>query len=340
MGVTPENLFFAPCSRSNKQNTFPQFQNTVLNGIDPDAYEESPNFDEDRIAVWGVVSGNKSKWDHMIPGDVVLFYTKQRVYTHMARVVEKQHNAELARRIWKTYDEGRRVADINEPWPYIFYLDSVEQVDIPSSDIHADIGWDTYYPQSFTRVIDRRREMILEKYGSIAACLRHHREHSSVEDPDEVGELTTSLLEPDVEVPNLTTDEDEYETQRRRTRSRAFRDAVRAAYDDQCAFCGSRRRTVAGTPEVEAAHIYPRSENGVDDLRNGIALCKFHHWAFDSGWATLNTSHEIEIRDKPDREAYDDLQHLDGQSIRSPEQERYKPEEKFIEAHRELHGFE
>lgn len=223
-----------------------------------------------------------------------------------------------------------------------FYLDNIQEVDIPSPDIHADIGWETYYPQTFTRVIDRRREMILEKYDSIAACLRHHREYSSVEDPDEADELTSALLEPDVEEPSLTTDDDGYETQRRRTRSRAFRDAVRAAYDEQCAFCGSSRRTVAGTPEVEAAHIYPRSENGVDDLQNGIALCKFHHWAFDSGWTTLNPSCkiEIEIRNKPSREAYDDLRHLEGQPIYSPDQERYKPGEKFIEAHREFHGFE
>ncbi|MFC7070618.1 HNH endonuclease [Halobaculum lipolyticum] len=340
MAVTPENLFFAPCSRSNKENTFPQFQNTVLDGIDPDAYDEAPDFDHDRISVWGVVSGNKAKWDHMRPGDVVLFYTKQRMYTHAARVVETQHNADLARRIWTTYDEGRRVADLDEPWPYIFYLDRVEQVDIPSPDIHADIGWDTYYPQSFTRVIDRRREKILERYGSIAACLRHHRQDSSVEDPVEADELTSELLESDTAEPDLTADDDEYETQRRRTRSRAFRDAVRTAYDEQCAFCGSRRETIAGTPEVEAAHIYPRSENGVDDLRNGIALCKFHHWAFDSGWATLTPSHEIEIRDKPDREAYDDLQQLDGKSIHSPAQERHTPGAKFIEAHREFHGFD
>lgn len=65
MSITPENLLFAPCSRSNKENTSPQFRNTVFDGTDPDIYKEAPDFDQDQLAVWGVVSGNKSQWDHM-----------------------------------------------------------------------------------------------------------------------------------------------------------------------------------------------------------------------------------------------------------------------------------
>jgi len=45
--------------------------------------------------------------------------------------------------------------------------------------------------------------------------------------------------------------------------------------------------------EVEAAHIVPHSSNGKDDILNGLALCRLHHWAFDVGWFTLEDNFKI-----------------------------------------------
>jgi putative restriction endonuclease len=45
--------------------------------------------------------------------------------------------------------------------------------------------------------------------------------------------------------------------------------------------------------EVEAAHIVPHSANGKDDILNGLALCRLHHWAFDVGWFTLEDNFKI-----------------------------------------------
>ncbi len=39
--------------------------------------------------------------------------------------------------------------------------------------------------------------------------------------------------------------------------------------------------------EVEAAHIVPHSFKGKDDIWNGLALCRLHHWAFDVGWFAI-----------------------------------------------------
>lgn len=336
--VTPNNLFLAPCSRTHKEGTYRHFRETVLDGIDPATHENIPEFEGDQISVWGVVSGNQSHWDNMQFGDIVLFYSKTKVYTHMGTVVQKQESADLADHIWTTYDEGRLVADLDEPWPYIFYLTNVKEVNIPSQALHSDIGWETYYPQKFTRVIDKRRTMIEEKYGSIAACLRHHRMETSVSEPDKVEAETSRLLDPSSKNPPLTEDQS-YTEQEKRIRSRALREAIYEAYDESCAFCGSQRRTFAGTPEVETAHIYPKSEDGIDDVRNGIALCRFHHWAFDTGWAAIDEDYQILIRARPEYEAYDDLQHLHNHRINLPDETELYPHQKFIEAHQELHGF-
>jgi len=71
-------------------------------------------------------------------------------------------------------------------------------------------------------------------------------------------------------------------------RDRAFRQAILEAYGYRCAVCGMKIYSPNNLQwEVEAAHIVPRSSNGKDDILNGIALCRLHHWTFDVGWFTL-----------------------------------------------------
>ena len=79
-------------------------------------------------------------------------------------------------------------------------------------------------------------------------------------------------------------------------RTRGFRMAVVDAYDCKCAFCGLKINSPDSLLwEVEAAHIVPHSENGKDDLLNGVALCRLHHWAFDAGWFTLEDDFTIRV---------------------------------------------
>jgi putative restriction endonuclease len=63
-------------------------------------------------------------------------------------------------------------------------------------------------------------------------------------------------------------------------RVQAFRRVVLRAYDYRCAACGLRV-IIDDLALVEAAHLIPWVESRDDDPRNGIALCKNHHWAMD-----------------------------------------------------------
>ena len=77
-------------------------------------------------------------------------------------------------------------------------------------------------------------------------------------------------------------------------RNRAFKQAIREAYDFKCAVCGMKIYSPNTLQwEVEAVHIVPHSKNGKDDLLNGLALCRLHHWAFDVGWFTLEDNFKI-----------------------------------------------
>lgn len=81
----------------------------------------------------------------------------------------------------------------------------------------------------------------------------------------------------------------------RRIRSQAFSDLVKAAYSQRCVVCGESRKDAHGRPEVQAAHIYPVEKEGPDDVRNGMALCRLHHWAFDGALFGVGTDLVVRV---------------------------------------------
>jgi putative restriction endonuclease len=62
---------------------------------------------------------------------------------------------------------------------------------------------------------------------------------------------------------------------------------VEQAYDGRCALTGVRMTNGNGRAEVDAAHIQPVAAGGPDATRNGLALMKSMHWAFDRGLVSL-----------------------------------------------------
>lgn len=169
---------------------------------------------------------------------------------------------------------------------------------------------------------------------------QHEKGPETAEPSQETVETERTQLENALdEGPRLTEDEEEYTEARRRARDSAFSELVREAYGGTCAICGSSRETPDGNQEVEAAHIYPKQEGGADDVRNGIALCKLHHWAFDTGWLAISDEYEILVQDEPDRDGYYEFKQLEGDTLHLPDTGEAKPHRKFLEQHREIHGF-
>jgi putative restriction endonuclease len=46
---------------------------------------------------------------------------------------------------------------------------------------------------------------------------------------------------------------------------------------------------------VDAAHIVPFAVSHNDDPRNGLALCKNHHWGFDAGWFSASDDRRVVV---------------------------------------------
>lgn len=63
----------------------------------------------------------------------------------------------------------------------------------------------------------------------------------------------------------------------RARRNPKFRKEVLQKYNYTCIVCGTMEEKI-----LEAAHIRAVSENGSDDVKNGVCLCANHHRLFDS----------------------------------------------------------
>lgn len=118
---------------------------------------------------------------------------------------------------------------------------------------------------------------------------------------------------------------------RHRLHQRAFRERVLLAYRHQCALCRLRHSEL-----LDAAHIVPDAEpEGKPVVRNGIALCRLHHAAFDRFFLAVRPDHTVEVR--PDILKESDgptLQHaiqgLHGQPIVLPRRLVEQPDIEFL----------
>ena len=78
-------------------------------------------------------------------------------------------------------------------------------------------------------------------------------------------------------------------------RRAGFRQAVMQIYDYTCAVCALNIRASSGESVTDAAHIIPFSVSYNDDIRNGMSLCKLHHWAFDAGLISVSETYQVVV---------------------------------------------
>ena len=71
-----------------------------------------------------------------------------------------------------------------------------------------------------------------------------------------------------------------------------FRSRVLFAYEKQCSVCRLRH-----VPLLDAAHIVPDSDpEGLPVVPNGLAMCKIHHAAYDSGIIGIRPDLTVDVR--------------------------------------------
>lgn len=111
-----------------------------------------------------------------------------------------------------------------------------------------------------------------------------------------------------------------------------FRRQVIHAYERRCAVCRLPFEEL-----LDAAHIKPDSDGGIAHVRNGLALCKIHHGAFDTNIMGISPDYVVAIRESV-LQTFDGptLQHslkeMNGQKLAQlPTDAHQKPDRELLE---------
>lgn len=118
--------------------------------------------------------------------------------------------------------------------------------------------------------------------------------HDADEDATEVASLADATPEEELGLVDASTTPEQLARRVQLVEiMRAFRDArfrplVLQAYGNRCAICGTALKL------VDAAHIVPVSDpRGDDQVTNGLALCRLHHAAYDTGLLGVRSDYRV-----------------------------------------------
>lgn len=128
-----------------------------------------------------------------------------------------------------------------------------------------------------------------------------------------------------------------YEVAHRLVREARFRLTVVPAYDYTCALTGYKLVTAGAGSIVDAAHIHQFARSNNNDPRNGIALSKNAHWAFDEGLWSLTDDYRVVLANGRFCET-GPLPYLlasfDGKRIHLPKNRALWPDPRHLDWHR------
>src|SRR5208282_367712 len=112
----------------------------------------------------------------------------------------------------------------------------------------------------------------------------------------------------------------------------SFRVVVADAYKRRCAFTGSPVLHV-----LEAAHVRPVTEDGPNDVQNGILFRQDVHTLFDRGYITVTPEYRVEVsrRIKDEFENGKEYYSAHGSLIALPANPSLQPAGKFLSWHNE-----
>ena len=123
-----------------------------------------------------------------------------------------------------------------------------------------------------------------------------------------------------------------------RARKPTFRHEVLRAYEYRCAVCEYDIRLGDELLGLEAAHVKWHAAGGPDEVQNGLALCGFHHKAFDRGAWGLEANEpgyriliSSELHGRSDALRW--LRDYRGKGLQVPQRTDWLPDAKFVRWH-------
>ena len=185
------------------------------------------------------------------------------------------------------------------------------------------------------------RQTLIRTYFSnirheIEQVITEHRTHSREHIAGDIEKYSQQLIQA-VEHPfSMQRDVTSVQTETP-VRSAGFRRVIMEIYKHACAVCELNIRASKGESVTDTAHIIPFSVSYNDDIRNGMSLCKLHHWAFDTGLISLDDDYQVIVSSLMCEQGPTEgmLTQLCGRRVWTPEEDRYHPDRGALEWHRE-----
>lgn len=211
----------------------------------------------DEVAVWGVTEGktgqNKSKWQKLRTGDLALLYTNRKIF-NKGKISLCIHNEQLAKELWSVNAEGKT-------WEYIYFLDELQEIDLPIYDFNHALGYkENYIIQGFNVLENDKADAI--------ANLLDETEHTFDITIEDTGAESIQLQLNALENTDLPA------SSKSRQESQLFRRFLFGkTWSHSCDLCGKELPTRL----LVAAHIKPRAnctEEEKRDLNVIFRACK------------------------------------------------------------------
>ena len=236
----------------------------------------SGSFPDGAVPFWGVTEGdkgrNRTKWQRINPGDVVLF-AREGSYFAMGVVALPFENEALAEVLWQRNAAG-------ETWKYMYAVDEIRDVAIPYIELNPVMGYESaYVPQGFNVLNEEKSAHVIDYLG--AGSLKWDM-------PPPTAELDAAFL---TEGPL-----DLVAPAKRRVEQQALRWYLLPHATGTCALCGRE----FAKQFLRAAHIKPRAactETERRDLAHvAMPACVFGCDAlFEQGYVSVGDQGEILI---------------------------------------------
>ena len=119
-------------------------------------------------------------------------------------------------------------------------------------------------------------------------------------------------------------------------RNAAFRQRVLRLYENRCAVTGVGLVSPSGAIGIDATHIVPLDRRGSDDVRNGLALSKDLHWAFDRGLWSVSRERRVVVPDLFKQHSMNEnLKKLEGQKLSEANSSSLRASQDAFDWHRE-----
>jgi len=155
------------------------------------------------------------------------------------------------------------------------------------------------------------------------------------EESDELIETALRMESLEEWVPFAAEDRAVYKISRQK-RDAAFRSIVLSNYNYMCAVTGQLFKSSRHV-EADGAHIIGKDVRGTDDPRNGVALSRSAHWAFDRGIFTISDQYEVIVNPKISVASVDRFPAIamDRKKILLPEDRCYWPHPDALAWHKQ-----